>query len=446
MGKKIMLAFFILCLLSLSSPPSPRAGETTWKAQTWSEKGSLYYEAFVEFTDDIRKKTAGALVIRPFPVGAFMRGSEMLDGLKHNIIQAANNAPAYFVEKDPAFAPMGVLPGAWTEVSQLMTWFRDMGGKALLTRLYAPYDAVPIGVQSFGMESISSRFPIRRMEDFKGRRIRVPDEGMVKTLFEKMGARAVPLPEGDILTALENQFVDMVDWGTPAMNYSKGFYKIAKHFNFPGFHSLGLTDFSVRKQDWERLSPEIRAIVMDGVQVWGEKLLRRINEENYVKIGKMLGEGAFIHTWDSEEMDRAREKASEAWDEWAQKSPMSAKVIESQKICMEKLGLARFSEMKRSRRLSDIHAGLKEAFRLYDDMMLEISETPPESPLGFERADIGRLKAALQKPLEAIRKIEKGMFESIKNRLILMDRGREAEKTFQTQNPPARPSIGQEAP
>ena len=417
MTNKTIFIAFILFVGSFFLVFSAHAKPIKWNGQTWCQEGSLYYQSVRELAENIKKKTHGRLVIAFHPVGTFAKKNEMAHAVKRNIIQVAINSPAAYAELEPAFAAIGVLPGSWTEVDQIMKWFYEGNGKELLSELYEEHDMIPIGAQSFGMESISSMKPIRRIEDFKGSRIRIPDEGMVKMLFEKMGAETLLFPESEICVALEKGFLDMVDWGTPAMNYHKGFYKKARYFNFPGFHSLGMTDFSVRKQDWKRLSEKDRGIVLVEVRKWGDDLLRRVNEENYVTIGKMLENGAILNTWNTVELYRAREKAVEVWNEWAKKSPMARRVIESQKICLKNLGLIKLSdaEMNSSMKIEKVVSELFRAFNMYGEWMRKVSDPSREKRPGRSKEVkvIHDLNQIFGKTIDLIKKMNHDMIREI---------------------------------
>lgn len=437
MALKKIVATFILFMLPVFIGLPAHAAPVVWKGQTWCQEGSLYYQSVQNLAKHIKRKTRGRLAIEFYPIGTFSKKNEMAHAVKHNIIQVAINSPAAYAELEPAFAAIGVLPGSWTEVSQIMKWFYEGNGKELLGELYEEYDMIPIGAQSFGMESISSMKPIRRIEDFKGRRIRIPDEGMVKMFFEKMGAATLLFPESEISVALEKGFLDMVDWGTPAMNYHKGFYKSARHFNFPGFHSLGMTDFSVRKQDWKQLLEKDRIIVLDEVVKWGDELIRRVNEENYVSIGKMLENGAVLNTWSNVELYRAREKAVEVWNEWSKKSPMSRRVIESQKICLKELGLIKLSdlEMNPAMKIEKVASELFRAFNMHGEWMRKVNSPARKKRPGHhkETQTIHDLNQIFQKTIHLIQKMNDDMIREITDSLDSSGHGAKDKGTVQNQ-------------
>ena len=53
----------------------------------------------------------------------------------------------------------------------------------------------------------------------------------------------------------------------------------------------------------------------------------------------MKGKGVTALTWSEEDLAKVRAEARGIWDEFAKKSPMAKKVIDSQKDWLRKLGL-----------------------------------------------------------------------------------------------------------
>ena len=55
---------------------------------------------------------------------------------------------------------------------------------------------------------ISSNFPIKSMEDFKGMRLRVPNIPMYIKMAENLGANAIAMSISELFTGLEQKVVD----------------------------------------------------------------------------------------------------------------------------------------------------------------------------------------------------------------------------------------------
>jgi TRAP-type mannitol/chloroaromatic compound transport system substrate-binding protein len=206
----------------------------------------------------------------------------------------------------------------------------------MLRDLYAQYNVYCVGVTWWGVESIPSKKPLRKLEDFKGLKFRVP-QGMTADLMTKLGASVIILPGGEVYSALERGVVDSTDWGTPSMNYRLGFHEVTKYF-IPKFHSMPDGDFCVNMDEWKKLPDDIKVILEAAVREYAWDSVERVALDDIAKEAEMIKKGTTRIIWSDEELRRIREVASTIWDEWAAKNPLSKKAIESQKAWLRELG------------------------------------------------------------------------------------------------------------
>jgi len=276
-----------------------------WKAQSYWGENSTPYKEFTDFCERIRIMTNGRLVITLYPGGKLVPHLKTMEALKHDALQLAHQAGSYWADIDAGFAPVCELPGAWTNVWQVETWIHHKGGIELLRELYTPHNIYPIGVTAFGIESLTSKVPIRRMEDFKGHKVRVSSKLQAR-MFEKMGAQPMFLAGDKILGALEKGVIQIADWGTPSINSDKGLYNHAKHINFPGFHGISVSDISVNKKRWEELPADIQEILLTAVRDLSWNTVARVAIEDYHVVSKLESEGYTVYRWSKEDFSNVR--------------------------------------------------------------------------------------------------------------------------------------------
>jgi TRAP-type mannitol/chloroaromatic compound transport system substrate-binding protein len=208
----------------------------------------------------------------------------------------------------------------------------------MLREMYKPYNAYTVGFMFWGIESLVSTRPIRRMEDFKGLKMRVP-QGMTAMLMQKLGASVVVLPGEEVYSALDKGVINTSDWATPSMNNRMGFYQVAKYTNYPGFHSMPLGDFTVNMKEWNKLPDDIKAILVSATRQWCWDSYERIAVEDLKVVKELRNKGVDVIEWSDADLRAVRMVSREIWDEFSQKSPMTKKVIDSQKAWLKELGL-----------------------------------------------------------------------------------------------------------
>jgi len=235
--KKIFLVLFTLTIVAtfLITPALAATNRSNGKPRPCGVQLSCHIN-FVDFCARVKVLTNGRLEITPYSAGTLVPTFEALDALQNNVIQAMHMWSGYFSGKEPGFSPISDLVAAYSDPWQKDAWMYYKGGWEMLNEMYKPYNAYAVGWMFWGIESMVSTKPIRRMEDFKGLKMRVP-QGMTAMLFQELGASVVVLPGGEVYSALDKGVINTSDWASPSMNQRLGFFQVAKYTNYPGFHS-----------------------------------------------------------------------------------------------------------------------------------------------------------------------------------------------------------------
>lgn len=339
MSKKLIVTVIVtLAAIAFAGPQVFAQEPIKWKCQVFWSAAELSYKTFVDFTERVKVLTNGRLEITPYPGGTIVPTFEALDALQNNVIQSMHMWPGYFSGKEPAFAAISDMIAAYSHPWQKEAWMYYKGGLDMLREMYKPYDAYTVGFMFWGIESMVSTKPIRNMEDFKGLKMRVP-QGMTAMLMQKLGASVVVLPGGEVFSALDKGVINTSDWATISMNNRMGFYQVAKYTNYPGFHSMPLGDFTVNIKEWNKLPDDIKAILHTATREWCWDSIERIAIDDSKVLTELKNQGVTVLAWSEEDLRQVRAMSREIWDEFGQKSPMTKKVIDSQKEWLRELGL-----------------------------------------------------------------------------------------------------------
>jgi TRAP-type mannitol/chloroaromatic compound transport system substrate-binding protein len=164
-----------------------------WKMQSMWSSAELTYKAFEDLCAHINKLCAGKLEITPFAAGAVTGPFETLDAVTAGVLQGHSSWSGYFSGKDPGLAVISDFVFGYQHPWQAEAWYYQKGGLDMLREAYAKYNAYPVGVSWWGVESIVAKKPIKSMADFKGVKFRSP-QGMTAEILTKLGASIVVLP------------------------------------------------------------------------------------------------------------------------------------------------------------------------------------------------------------------------------------------------------------
>ena len=300
-----------------------------WRIQTLWQPGTANQEAFERFAKNVQEKTDGQIRITPLPVGAVVGVTETFDAVRRGILQGQHPATVYWTGRDPAFAVLGDLNGAYDDPRLAMEYFYEHGGLELLREAYKPHGLYPIGVAWWGAEALPTTRRVASPEDLKGLKIRLP-QGMSSDLFAKFGAVPINLAGSEVFSALDSGTIEATDWGTLAMNAELGFHEKARYAIYPGIHSTPAGDVTISLKTWEQLSPDQQKILEQAVRDFAVDMIDSLAKQDAIVAAKLKEKGVELVDWSEEDRKRFRAAAAEVWQAYGAKNDLSRRAVEGQ--------------------------------------------------------------------------------------------------------------------
>ncbi|EAV42545.1 TRAP-type mannitol/chloroaromatic compound transport system, periplasmic component [Stappia aggregata IAM 12614] len=323
----ILTSLFALSVLS--APGAATAADYNWTFQTSETAGEPGFINKQKWAESVEKMSGGRIEIEILPIGAVVPHTDTLDAVGSGILQGHLTDPSYFAGKDPAFAMMGNLVGAWSDPFELIGFMQSGGGHELYAELVEPYGVHFIGAAATEPEAFVSSVPIRTVEDLKGVKMRAP-EGMVYEIFSKAGASPVALPGSEVFTALDKGVVQAADYTVFATNQSQGMNDVAHYPLYPGFHSLPLIDISMTKSIWDELPDDLKAILNASVDqfIFDHVYSVRKLDAAAVEEAKANPEIEIVN-WSGDERAKFRRIAQQEWENWAGKNDLTQRYYDA---------------------------------------------------------------------------------------------------------------------
>lgn len=130
---------------------------------------------------------------------------------------------------------------------------------------FEPHGFVGLAFYDSGARSMyNAKRPIRAPEDLKGLRMRVQQSDLNVAMMAALGATAIQLPFGEVVTALSTGIIDGAENNWPSLESSKHF-EVAKFYTLTE-HSLSPEVLVMSKKVWDKLSPEDQAAFRDAAK------------------------------------------------------------------------------------------------------------------------------------------------------------------------------------
>ena len=213
-----------------------------------------------DIADSITSLSQKEIRVKAFEPGALVSGANYYDAVSKGAITAAFGNTGYNVGKNSAYAFFAAVPFG-PNSAEFLAWLHHGGGQQLAEKLYAQ-DNIKFLACGIAPPETSGWFTkeIKSVKDLKGLKMRFL--GLGARVMEKLGVSTQLMAGGDIYPALEIGTLDATEFSVPAVDRALGFYQIAKHNYFPGWHQQStIQELLINLKTWNSLSPEQQKLI-----------------------------------------------------------------------------------------------------------------------------------------------------------------------------------------
>lgn len=323
----------VICVLFMLCAPVAYAKEIVWRVQSYQPESSYIHNNFLRFVvQPINKELLGTLRIdlhSQDPAKSLSSNKDAFMSVKRGAINGMFMAPLYWGDVDPVFAIIGDLVAAWPTPESYLDWYNNGGGQQITEKAYAKHGMKSLGVTQRPIEYLISRTPIKGVDDFKGKIIRIPSGAMTATYFEKLGAIPRKLQMNQVLDAFNKGYIDMADYSSLVINHSAGLYKIAPYTTEVPFHSMPTLDFVVQQKDWDALPPFAKDVVLKHMNKWQTRNLSELKRLDEKVKPSLRYSGVVFSKWSEDDIQKSYEIAKSVWESFAKKSPDAKEAVKS---------------------------------------------------------------------------------------------------------------------
>jgi TRAP-type C4-dicarboxylate transport system substrate-binding protein len=328
-----IFSYFMIYSIFTQAAPTP----IVWDIQSNKLAGSIQFQLEQQTMSRIEELSRGELKFNVVSIDSIFLAKSTFSAVRFGKLQGMFMTPQYWGGADVVFSIYGDLVAAWESPEQYRQWLEQEQGLQYLQSTYHRFGLHQVGYMVSPAESLVSTVPIANLNDFRGKSIRTPP-GMVADFFTLLGAKPKEMSMSQVIGSLANHRIQMTDYSNIVVNDKVGLYGVAKHTNYPGFHSMALLDFVVNKKAWDALEPKHQAIVKLVISDWEKSLDQEMELKLDQVIERLKSQGVILYQWDAQELKKARNIAKKIWQEYALKSPEAHQVISQLMAWLESNG------------------------------------------------------------------------------------------------------------
>jgi TRAP-type mannitol/chloroaromatic compound transport system substrate-binding protein len=233
----------------------------------------------------------------------------------------------YYTGKNPALAFDTCVPFGLTPREQ-NAWLFEAGGLDLVRRLYGDFGLVSFPCGNTGVQMGGwFRRPVETLRDLQGLRMRIP--GLGGQVMDALGATVQVLAGGDIYPALERGAIDATEWVGPYDDEKLGFFRVAKHYYYPGWWEPGPSlSFLVHRPAWDALPARYREVFAAASQEAASAMQTRYDAKNPAALERLRGHGIDLRPFSDEILAGARDAAQDLLDAAAAGDPTYRTILD----------------------------------------------------------------------------------------------------------------------
>ena len=282
-------------------------------ASSYSSTSDVLGENIIRLIDNINVMSDGGFDIKFNEPGALVPALEVFDAVSKGSVDMSYTTTGFAAGKIPHMIFFASVPFG-PNVAEYLAWIQAGGGKEIYDEEYAKHNIKGFQCGIVVAETAGwFKNEITSLDDLKGLKMRF--FGLGAKVMSKMGVSTQLLAGPDIYPALERGVIDAAEYSYPSIDRSAGFYQIAKHNYFPGWHQqASLVEVTVNMDVWNGLPASYQKMLEVGCNEANMWMMANAEARQADAIAYHESQGVTVHTWPDEIIEAFRS----AWEEVAE--------------------------------------------------------------------------------------------------------------------------------
>jgi tripartite ATP-independent transporter DctP family solute receptor len=300
----VLILVVVSCTTFAAVKPIKIIYGSVFEPETCFGKGDTLFKELVE------KNSKGRIKVELYPTSQLGPVPEMYQAVKSGAQQMASSAIGEFIPFWPKYATYD-LPYLYRDQTHLLkvaekfTSFNDQAEMA-----------AKIGMRVAGMRIRASRhlhtkFPVNKLGDIKGIKMRVPQSPISMALWKALGTVPTVIPGAEVYTALATGVADAEENPLESIYISK-VYEPAKCIALTG-HKTELVPVVISEKWWKSLTKAQRKTIADAMAK-SDRLAWKLALESEEEAKKLLKKEGVQFT--EPDLTPFREKSKAVWKEF----------------------------------------------------------------------------------------------------------------------------------
>ena len=282
MNHRLFLKLPLVCAAFAAALALPLAAQAQTRlrfAHAGPETASQH-QAALEFARLVKERSQGKLEVQVFPASQLGNDATVLGGVRGGSIDMMMAGSGNFAGLNPRFEVLDI-PFLFRDPAHAYGTVDGQVGQDLMRALEAS-GLKQLAFWEVGFRSITTKNrPVRTPQDVKGLKIRTMPNPVHIAAWKMLGSNPVPMPLGELYTALESGAVDAQEHPVDITHAAK-FYEVQKHLTLSR-HAFTAMPVVVNKARFDGLAPELQKVMVEAATE-AKLFQRNANRNNEARI------------------------------------------------------------------------------------------------------------------------------------------------------------------
>jgi len=274
--------------------------------------------------DQIVAKSNGRIQIEYIEPGTLMPNEAILNAVGTGSVDVGMAFATWFTETPEQLGQvLNGLPMAWTTPEDALSLYYDHGLlKFLRDKVYSPLNAFMLPGSITGPYSLSTSFPLTKMEDIKGKKIRT--NTTYAPFISAWGGVPTTIPGEELYMALKLGTVDGQVWGLSGFSSGQNLGEVLSWAVLPAFSFPPVAPNWISLKSWNALPDDLKGMIEDVVK---KNFITSANNEKVSSDKDMAAAKMNIYRMTDAEYKKSQEIARSLWDKKAKDGPLSLEAV-----------------------------------------------------------------------------------------------------------------------
>ena len=262
-------------------------------------QGDMQHLYGLQLKEVVEKNTNGRVEVKVFPGAQLGSPQAHIEGLQLGTIEGYANPADFFAGVNSRFGVFSI-PYLFKDRDHANRTLADPELRAFILDMAESKGIVGVNVVAQAKSHYFAKNPIRRLADFKGKKLRVNATAAERARMQAFGATAVPMGLPEMITSLQNGVIDGTMSGI-SIYVNFNLQNVSK--TITETNDTLLVSFGGLSKPWlDKLPADLRKTVVDSARSLQPWAIKQSNDEKVALRAKWIERGGEIVTLPPEDM------------------------------------------------------------------------------------------------------------------------------------------------